>query len=96
MSTTPKTVNDLRDHLFATLDALRDKTAPMDLDRARAISDVAQTIINSARVEVEHLKALGSVSHESGFLAPGQAKPPALPGAPPANGITSVVHQLKG
>lgn len=92
---TPKTVNDLRDHLFATLDALRDKQSPMDLDRARAISDVAQTIINSARVEVEQLKALGSVSHESGFLAPARSTP-TLPAAPPANGISSVVHQLKG
>lgn len=46
-----KTVDDLREHLFATLDGLRAGT--IDVERAKAISEVAQTIINSARVEVE-------------------------------------------
>jgi len=52
-------INDLRDHLFATLEALQDEKEPMDLDRARAIADVAQVIINSAKVEVDFLKATG-------------------------------------
>jgi len=52
------TINDLRNHLFATLEALADPDNPMDLERARAISDVAQTIINSAKVEVDLVKVV--------------------------------------
>lgn len=52
-------IEDLRNHLFATLEALQDEEKPMDIDRARTISDVAQTIINSAKVEVEFIKATG-------------------------------------
>ncbi len=51
-----KPIDDLREHLFQTLKALRDPTNPMDIDRAKAISDVAQTVINSAKVEVEHMR----------------------------------------
>ena len=54
-------IEDLRNHLFATLEALQDKDAPMELDRARTISDVAQTIINAAKVEVDVMRALGSM-----------------------------------
>ncbi len=46
-------IEDLRNHLFATLEALQDKEAPMDLDRAQTIADVAQVIVNSAKVEVD-------------------------------------------
>lgn len=53
-------IEDLRDHLFATLEALQDEDAPMDLDRAKAVADVAQTIINSAKVEVDFLKVTGA------------------------------------
>ncbi len=53
-------IEDLRNHLFATLEALRDKDHPMELDRAKAIADVAQTIINSAKVEVDFIEATGA------------------------------------
>lgn len=52
-------IEDLRNHLFETLEMLKDPERPMELDRARAISDVAQTIINSAKVEVELAKVVG-------------------------------------
>lgn len=52
-------ITDLREHLFATLEALRDEDKPMDLDRAKTIADVAQVVINSAKVEVEFCKATG-------------------------------------
>lgn len=66
MSTNPKTVNDLREHLFAALDALKDKDNPMEVERARAVSDIAQTIINTAKIEIEYLKINGG--GESGFI----------------------------
>jgi hypothetical protein len=52
-------MTDLRNHLFETLEALKDKEAPMEIDRARAISKVAQTIIESAKVEVQFIKEMG-------------------------------------
>lgn len=60
-------IEDLRNHLFETLEALKDKDHPMDLDRARVISGVAQTIINSAKAETEYLKAIGEKGG-SGFI----------------------------
>lgn len=54
-------MSHLRDHLFETLEALKDEEKPMELDRARAISAVAQTIIDSAKVEVDLLKAIGGL-----------------------------------
>ena len=46
-------ITELRGILFDALRGLNDKAIPLDLDRARATADIAQTIINSARVEVE-------------------------------------------
>lgn len=60
-------ITDLRNHLFAALEGLMDEENPMDLDRARAVADVAAVIIQSAKVEVEFLKATGHDS-TTGFL----------------------------
>lgn len=59
-------IEDLRNHLFATLEALQDKDSPMDIDRARAVADVAKVVVDSAKVEVEHMKLTGSFG--SGFV----------------------------
>jgi hypothetical protein len=59
-------IDDLRNHLFATLEALRDKEAPMDIERAKAISNVANSIIETAKVEVKYLEAVGG--HGTGFM----------------------------
>ena len=59
----PKTKNtlaDLRNHLFATLEDLRDRDSGMDVARARAICDVSGRIIDSAKVEVEMVRAIGA------------------------------------
>lgn len=61
------TIEDLREHLFATLAALRDEARPMELDRAKAVCEVAQVVINTAKVEVDHLRVTGQGS--SGFIA---------------------------
>lgn len=44
-----KNIDDLRNHLFATLEELRDKQKPMELARAKAIADVAQVIVTRPR-----------------------------------------------
>lgn len=53
-------IEDLRNHLFATIESLLDEDKPMDIYRAQAVADVAQVIVNSAKVEVDFLKATGS------------------------------------
>lgn len=55
-------IDDLRKHLFDTLADLRNKDTPLELDRAKAISEIAQTIINSAKVEVDHLRVTGATA----------------------------------
>ncbi len=76
-------INSLREHLFATIEALQDKDKPMDIDRARAISDVAQTIINTAKVEVDFARATSEDVHSNFLSSPPKAQPPrpALPRA---------------
>lgn len=68
-------MDDLRNHLFETLEALKDKDEPMDLDRARAVADVAKVLIESAKVEVDFLKVTGAV-RSTDFL-PIEAEAPA-------------------
>lgn len=53
-------IEDLRNHLFETIEKLTDDDKPMPLDRARAVADVAQVIINSAKLEVDYIRAIGS------------------------------------
>jgi hypothetical protein len=88
-----KTLDDLREHLFATLESLRDKQQPMDLERAKAISEVAQTVINSAKAEVEYAKAIG----RSDLMLPVFGEQKALP-APGGNGGTPGIttHRMRG
>ena len=71
-------MQDLRDHLFLALEGLQDKDNPMDIERAKAVADVAQTIINSATVEVKFMQATGA-RKGTGFI-PGDDSPPSLPG----------------
>lgn len=58
---------DLRDHLFETLEALKDEEKPMDIARAKAIADVARVIVESAKVEVAFVKATGGING-TGFI----------------------------
>lgn len=68
---------DLRNHLFATLEALQDPDKPMEIDRARAISEVAQTVINTAKVELEFVELTGQKT-EIEFLRDEIPKAPLL------------------
>lgn len=61
MSQTRNKIDDLRNHLFETLEALKDEEKPMDLDRARTIADVAKVLVESAKVEVNFLKVTGAL-----------------------------------
>ena len=58
-------IQDIRHHLFETIEMLKD--GDIEIDKAKAISEVAQVIINSAKVEVQFLKEMGSNRH-TGFI----------------------------
>lgn len=86
-----KTAADLREHLFAALQGLRDGS--MKVETAKAMSDVAQTVINSAKVEVEYLRLCGG---ESKFLDVKSAETP-QPTSTLPQGITGIrQHRLAG
>lgn len=69
-------IEDLRNHLFETIEALKDAEKPMELNRARTIAEVAQTIINTAKVEVDFLR-MTQGQRGTGFIPHEQ-----LPGTP--------------
>ncbi len=109
MSDQKKHISDVREALFKVLEGLTDPDKPMDIERARAVNETAQTIINSAKVEVDFLKVMHG-DGEVPFIAsapPPPAQPPkqsALPSPPPdplASGPApshpwrSTVHKLR-
>lgn len=66
-------IQDLRDHLFETIELLKDDDSKMTIDRAKAIAEVAQAIINSAKLEVEFIKAIDKTEGfypSTGFIEP--------------------------
>lgn len=78
-------ISDLRIHLFDALRGLKNGT--INVEKARAMSEVAQVIVNSAKVEVDYIKS--SKAKGSGFLdaAPVQELP---------NGILGITqHRIK-
>lgn len=65
---------DLNNHLFAALEALSDLDKPMDVERARAIAMVGNTLIASAKLEIEMRKMTDSVVDSGFFQTPTQLK----------------------
>lgn len=93
MTTAIPHIEQMRRHLMETLADLRNREKPMEPDRARAVAQVASVLVDTAKVEIEYLKATGG--NRSAFLDPDV---PAL-GTPTgaANGITSITrHRLAG
>ena len=91
-------ITQMREHLMQTLASLRDRENPMEPDRARAVAQVAGVLVDSAKVEIDYIKATGA--DHSDFL---EAAPtnPALPSAnttPAAHNPfpVSKVHRLQG
>ena len=64
------TITALRQHLLDTLADLRNPDKPLDIERAQAVAGVAKVLIDSARVEVDFIKATGCSG--SGFIPEGE------------------------
>lgn len=50
-------IQDLRDHLFETIEMLKEGNDKMPLEKAKAIADVSQVIINTAKLEIDFIRA---------------------------------------
>jgi len=66
-------MNDLRDHLFASLERLdNDELTPEQLaaevEKAQAVSNVANAIIQSAKTEVDFMKTTGMIASSSNLF----------------------------
>lgn len=93
MSTTPH-ITELRQHLMDTLANLRDRENPMDVERARAVAQVAGVLVDSAKVEVDYIRATGADRSE--FLE-SLPQVPLIPGEQgPHNPFPTTVHRIKG
>jgi hypothetical protein len=63
-------ISDLRDHLFAALERIDndDLTADQisqEVNKAKAIASIGSVLINSAKVEMEYIKATGKLDTSS-------------------------------
>lgn len=81
---TQNKIEDLRNHLFAQLErlgdeSLSDEAMQKEIERSKAISDVSQVVINSAKLEVDYMKHVGG-RPATGFIP--EEPPVRLPGSP--------------
>lgn len=88
-------ISELRQQLLDTLKDLRNREQPMEPDRARAVAQVASVLVDSAKVEVDYIKATGS--DRSDFIEPAaqittDSRSAGLPHWPQGG----VVHKLQG
>ena len=73
-------LSDLRDHLFAQLEAVReasDENLQKEVQRAQSVSDIGRVLIDSAKVEIEYFRHIGGESSSSSFIESKPALPPA-------------------
>jgi len=82
MSDKKNTIEDLRGHLFDTIQLL--KEGKIEASTAKAITNAASEILKSAKTEVEFIKTLGGIGEGTGFI-PLEPRKPELP-APGKNG----------
>jgi len=71
-------ITDLRDHLFECIELLKDEeNKNMTVDKAKAIADISQVIINSAKLEIDFLKAtdkMDGLVKTTGFIDNNEVK----------------------
>ena len=63
-------IGDLRNLLFAQLERLSDEDCDIEKEttRAKAMSQIAVVIVNSAKVEIDFLKMNGNEGAGTGFI----------------------------
>lgn len=80
-----KNINDLRAALFETMADVR--SGKLEVSQAKAVTDLAQTIVNTAKVEVEFIRVTDSTA-DSGFISKAEKLP---------KGVTGITrHRIAG
>ena len=59
-------MEDLRNHLVESSEML--KSGEMEVGKAMAINNVAQTLVASAKVEVDYINKVGDINSRSVFI----------------------------
>jgi hypothetical protein len=85
-------INTLREHLFATLAGVKDGT--IDLDKAKVMGEISQVIVNTAKIEVDYIRANGGGKTEFLNADPNKQITQTPTGTKIVNGA-STVHQLR-
>ncbi len=67
-------IDNVRDHLFMQLERLNDDTLTaeqmeMEIEKAKAVSQVAATLIQTAKVEIDFINAMGVAESQSAFFS---------------------------
>lgn len=90
-----KNINDLRTALFETMQDVR--KGEIDTKQAKAVVDIAQTIVNTAKVEVEFMQVTG-LTDGTGFIAGPEEQSEIIDDASALpDGITRIVrHRIAG
>lgn len=95
-------ISTVRQHLLDTLADLRNRENPMEVERARAVADVARVLVDSAKVEVDFLRATDATGSDffeqpehRGKSAPELSTPVASKGDVERT-PTGLVHRIKG
>ena len=73
-------LSDLRDHLFAQLEAVRDASddnLPKEVQRAQSVSNISRVLIESAKVEIDYFRHIGGENSASSFIESKPELPPA-------------------
>ena len=60
-------ITALRDVLFEVLKGVKDGS--IDVEKAKAMNDTAQVLVNTAKVEIDYLKAV-EARNGTGFIQP--------------------------
>lgn len=60
-------ISDLRNHLFSVLEELTDPDSTYDIAKAKVVADIAQVVVNSAKIENDYIRITGA-SHGTGFI----------------------------
>lgn len=59
-------MTDVRDHLIAAMEKLHD--GDMEVAQAKAMAEIGKVLVESAKAEVDFIKATGMITKGSGFV----------------------------
>ena len=67
-------IDNVRDHLFMQLERLNDDSLTpeqmqIEIEKAKAVSQVAATLIQTAKVEIDFINAMGVAESQSAFFS---------------------------